>query len=365
MDLNDQIVELRDNETGENGKPLTFREIGERVGLTKGKAAARYYYAKKTGNAGGVAGGVKRETSAPVAEEICFEIIGVGPDVDLIPPEQLWQGAIEAQTHVLEILKRRRREQKIILPVPGALAFLSDLHFGSPFTDYQAAKSDAEIIRDTPDMKAGFIGDGVDNWIVGKLAGLQRHQAITFDAEWQLFFSWLEILNGSMAFVVSGNHDNWTRKIAGVDRIREYLRGTMLLYHSQQVKFDLVVGPQSYVVKARHKWKGSSVFNPTHGLEVGWERGGDDFDIALGGHTHIGTYCRPFDRHDRRRLAILIGTYKVADEHGEEIGVAPSQGRGCGALVFDKDGDFVFVENLNTAAQYLEFLKSSGGKHAH
>lgn len=308
----------------------------------------------------GVVRGIWRRHKKTSPDIGSVQVIGISPDVELVSPAQLWQQAIAAQISVFEILRQRRNEQTIIMQPPCALAFLSDTHFGSPFTDYRATKEDAETIRDTPGMYCGFGGDGVDNWIVPKLAKLQRQQTVSFDGEWQLFFSWLDILKGKMLYVLSGNHENWTRQIAGFDRVKDALRGTMVLYHPVEIIFTLKVGQVSYNVKARHRWPYSSVFNTTHSIEVGWERGGYDFDIGIGCHTHTGTFYREFAKHGKRRYAILTGTYKIEDEHGTEIGAAPTQGKGCGAFVFDKDGQAVWCEDLKRAASYLTYLRKAG-----
>lgn len=302
--------------------------------------------------------GIWRRYRDATSQQGCVEVIGVASETTILTPAQLWQQAITAQLSVFDILKRRRTEQVIKIQPPCAFAFLSDEHFGSPFTDYQALKDDAELIRDTPGMYCGLGGDGVDNWIVPKLAKLQRQQVLSFDGEWQLFFAWLEMLRGKVLYVLSGNHENWTRQTAGIDRVRDAIRGAMVLYHPTEIIFTLKIGPVSYVVKARHSWPFGSVFNTTHSIEVGWERGGVDFDIGIGCHTHTGTFYREFTRHGKKRIALLTGTYKVGDEYAAEIGAAATQGRGCGALVFDKDGQITWCEELKRAANYLTFLRS-------
>jgi hypothetical protein len=149
-------------------------------------------------------------------------------------------------------------------------------------------------------------------------------------------------------------------KAAHVDIIGQALRGLNILYSKEEIVFDLVAGPRTYTVKARHKWKGSSIFNDTHALQVGWERGGHNFDVSIGGHTHVGTFCTEFYRHQKRRYAILTGTYKTEDSFAREIGFAQGMDSGCGALVFNKRGEFTFHRNLGLAADYLDFLRLRG-----
>jgi len=286
------------------------------------------------------------------------KIEGLTNEDEEYAPDELWQAAFKAQLRTTQVAEKRGR-RKITIPQPKrpfALAFLSDLHLGNASTDYQTLKHDVDLIAETPRMWSGFHGDGIDNWIVGKLAGLQRGQPIPFDAEVQLLTTVLETLEGKLLWVVAGNHDNWTVKLAGIDRIKEALRGTRVLYDRYEVAFDLMYGERSIAFKVRHQWKYSSIFNATHGIEVGWQRGDTDFDIGLGGHTHIGTLCRPFIRHGRRRYAILTGTYKVDGDYGRELGLPTPTGRGSGAMVFWPDGRRLFCESVQTAADFLRYL---------
>lgn len=323
----------------------TYAEIAQEMGL-KSPGAVRGIYRRNR---------AQFDDKITDAKHTQAYIVGETAECDF-DPAALWQKAIQKNIDRQSKLNRRN-SQSITLEPPCAWAMLSDAHFGSEATDYKSLKRDAEIIRDTPNMHVGFHGDGVDNWIVGKLQSLERWQALRFDEEWQLFSHWLGMMAGKMLYVVAGNHDNWTYKISGVDRVAEMMRGTKVLYHSDQIIFDLHVGPKTYPVKVRHKWRGSSIFNVTHAIEVGWERGGNDFVIGIGGHTHIGTYCRPFTRHGLQRYAVLTGTYKIDDTYGTELGLASPAGRGAGAFVFDKAGQLKFFEDLEQAADYLEFLR--------
>jgi hypothetical protein len=269
----------------------------------------------------------------------------------------IWQFAIDAQAIVYE-KHSRKQKQAITLPdEPVAIAFLSDLHIGSAGTDYQAIKADAELIRDTPGMYAGFHGDGTDNWIVGKLTALQRGQAIGFDAERLLFESWIDLIAPKLLWWVEGNHDDWTEKLCGSSPNRSHLASVRAIYDRNQAIIRLNHAGRQRVLVVRHRWRFSSIFNPTHGLEVGWDRGDIDYDWAVGGHTHIGTYARPFHRHGKKRLAILTGTYKLLDSFGEEIGFPAPKGRGCGAMVLDTDGSEIWFDELHTAAKYLGYLR--------
>jgi hypothetical protein len=272
--------------------------------------------------------------------------------------DEVWSAAFRAQDLTEKVLTRQLNQQ-VVVPqahLPFALAYLSDLHFGNPGTDYRAARHDAETIRDTERMWAGYHGDGIDNWIRGKLTGLQRGQAVPFDAEVRLFVSWLDILGDKLLWVVCGNHDNWTQQLAGLDRVHTALTHTRVLYDRNEILFTLVYGRHRWRIKVRHKWKYGSVFNVTHAIEVGWERGGAAFDIGLGGHTHTGTVDRPFFRQGIERHAVLTGTYKVHGQYAKELGLPAPMHRGCGAHVFWPDGRMLFCNDLETARDVLAVL---------
>jgi hypothetical protein len=347
------------------GKPpddLTWQFAQDTFTLTTAELAQKYNVAERTicdwrlhckRVLGMQVGYGNNETDVPVIEGLTADTID-----DLTPPEELWEQAFKAQDKADEVAALRD-DQHITLPrkVVG-IAQLSDTHFGNSNTNYRAARRDAEIVRDTPYLYAGYNGDGFDNWIVHKLMRLQRGQALTHDGEMRLFFDYLQMLEGKLLWAISGNHDGWTRQLAGIDVVRKTLKGCLSLYDEHEIVFSLSVGPSNWVIRARHQWKYSSIFNATHGQEVGWQRGDVDFDIALGGHTHIGTLCRPFYRHEKKRFAILTGTYKINNEHGRELGLPRPKGYGSGAMLFYPDGRNLFIEDLETAAQFLTWVNS-------
>lgn len=244
--------------------------------------------------------------------------------------------------------------QVITMPnKPFALAILSDIHGGGK-SDYEAIERDINLITETDGMYVGNLGDDTDNFINAKLQWIQKAQPTTFDMETR-FLEWLfKKLSGSILFWVSGNHNNWTSKASGIDFIREGLKGTVCLYDSAQIFFTLKWGDNEQKWLVRHKWKYSSILNPTHGIEVGWERVGLNFDVGCAGHTHIATLCRPFVREGKKRYAILLSTYKIRDNFGRECGYANSVGNGSGAMVYHPDGRSFWCEDLLTARDLLQ-----------
>ena len=338
----------------------SWRQIGESLGLKK-EATRMRYRAWREGLIGkDGAGQIKADFHSMTDDKPI--ISGLMPDDDQWKTPEYYDDLIDKliknQEKSLDVRMRARREQSITLHPPCLFVPTSDWHLGDPGTDYKAVDHDMRLIADTPGVYTGFNGDGINNWVIGKLAKLQHGETISYDDEWGLFFHYMEMLKGKLLFVLTGNHDNWTKKVSFLfDPMREALKGVRVLYDTEQINFRLNVGPKTYKVQSRHKWKYSSIFNPTHPIEVGWQRGDFDYDIGIGSHTHIGTYCRPFHRHQIRRWAILTGAYKLDDKFAREMGYPTVADRGCGALLFSEDGKFVFYEDLEYAIDVLGFLR--------
>jgi len=261
--------------------------------------------------------------------------------------ENLWD-YVEENQHI-----KRSDFPQIFLPnKPFAIVFLSDLHIGSSGVDYKQVRIDAETVKNTENMYAVFHGDGIDNWIIPKLAPLQRGQLIPFDKEIALFKAWLTTIQEKLIAVVAGNHDNWTTKMSGID----WLHGIVAphaLYDSQQMIFDVNFGGKSLRICVRHKWRGTSIHNPTHGLERASKD--IDADIYVGGHTHIGTLFRGFVVRNKYRIAVLTGTYKNHDNFARELNLPDSMHSGSGAVIVDVDGTMTWTQNVQEAAAYVKF----------
>ena len=83
-------------------------------------------------------------------------------------------------------------------------------------------------------------------------------------------------------------------------------------------RFD--VGPHEFKIWTRHKWRGSSIYNATHGQERGARFDDPNFDVYVGAHVHKGAMAREFIHDAGRRLAMLTGTYKAVDDYASSEG---------------------------------------------
>lgn len=270
----------------------------------------------------------------------------------------IWETAEFAFDITLE-REKRRNAQRIEFPAtPIAIAMLSDLHIGNASTDYKQLRKDARLIQETDGMYAIFHGDGIDNWIVPKLQQLQRGQAINFEQEILLFESWLSMISNKLVAVVSGNHDNWTHSLSGIDIVKRMLKTTKVLYDRDEVRTVVSVGNFEWEFCIRHKWLGSSIYNPTHGIER-YSRMGASFDIGIGGHTHIASLSREFVSNDNRQcMAIITGTYKRYDGFARQLGLPHCPHNGSGALILYPNGKYMWIRDLQEAAEYITYVRN-------
>lgn len=301
------------------------------------------------------------DSTSTTNKQAFFEVLNyttTEPNIDTI-----WEDVIAKQTQLSEIrtpsngfdIKINEKDK------PFGIVFISDIHFGGSGVDYLQIKKDTDVILNTPGLYAVSHGDFLDNFVIGKLMGLQKNQMVDFNTELALAKHWLKSIEPKLIALVSGNHDLWTLKLSGMDFVKSIFDANIkFIYDEYQVVLNLMFGDeQTKVVKIRHQWKGSSVTNPTYGIENSWDKGGNDFDIGVGGHTHIATLFRPFIKHNKMRYAVLTGTYKTSDVYQKELGVAPTFANGgSGAIIFYPDGKMAHFDDLQIAADFLTWIRN-------
>lgn len=274
-----------------------------------------------------------------------------------LDPQELWDAAFRVQERVQQTQPDPWYTIRIDDDRPVAVALLSDAHFGSPHVNYRALLSDADIVASTEGMFSFFLGDARDNFVLSKLSHARHDAEMPIDAELALYQDWMGRVSGKSLAWVTGNHDLWTKTLAGIDLDR-LLLPKRILYDPHVLHIRLQLGDAEWCIKLRHRWPYRSIYNPTHGIETSWERGQMPFDIGIGGDSHIGTLFRDFLREGKRRLAVLIGTYKnLGDPFHRQIGKLQCPHDGCGALIFCPDGRIHREWELQSAADYLKYLR--------
>lgn len=276
------------------------------------------------------------------------------PEVDV---EEARARARQAYERTLAYEARRRRFEVRFQEGPVLLVFVGDQHIGSSGTDVERAFREAELVRQTPGAYAVLLGDVVDNFIVQHLLHLNARTPIMVLEQWELARSYLNAFGGKLIAAVSGNHDAWAYLLAGVDYLRSVLPDGVL-YDREEMRLTVHVAGASYRIWARHRWRGGSIYNPTHAQERAARFNDARYDIYAGAHTHVGGMYREFVLHGQRKVAVQVGTYKIFDEYATQLGLPPHDHSTAVGVVLDGAGGMFGGASLRALCEYMRVIYS-------
>lgn len=271
-----------------------------------------------------------------------------------IDGREVWRRAAQLAERQLT---RRRPPVAAFDYGPVCIVSTADWHLGSDGTDYARLEKELNIIADTPGMYVGFVGDALDNFIIGKLLSLRMHTSFKVTEEWAMVRYALGIIGPKLLYAVGGNHDAWTAGAAGIDYLADVVRAFAAVpYDANELTLEVQVGGASYMLRARHKWRLTSMLNPTHGIEQAsrFDKG-RGFDVGIGAHTHASGLSREFNNGGRTGIAQLCGAYKREDEFAKRQGFAQPNEATAVATIFTEAGMWG-TSNLQLAADYMTAL---------
>jgi len=269
--------------------------------------------------------------------------------------EEIWQRAVAKWKRAEKLLERKRSQSLVFSHGPVAITWFADLHCGDDDVDYPRMEREIGIVRDTPGMYAGLVGDGVENFILAVFASVRLNASFTIPEEWALFQKVLELLGPKLRIVVSGNHDWWTKKLAGIDYFRQVVAGISpdVLYDTDDCELTIKVGEMEVPTRVRHEWKGSSIYNPSHGIErtAKWDQG---FLLGVGAHLHECGVPRKFNAAGRNGLAVMCGSYKRSDSFARRKGFPKQNESTAITVIFDDEtNSMTGFDNLEFAARFM------------
>lgn len=210
--------------------------------------------------------------------------------------------------------------------LPIGIVNISDQHFGNIGTDYKKAKEDAKLIGKTEGLYAIDGGDSADNHINTKIMPAIINSKVPPIDQISLLKVYYKWLNNKLIAKISGNHEFWTKKYAGID-FYDVLKPDVIVpssYSRHEAKVTIFVGDIEYRIMIRHKFRYNSSFNLTHTVKRMWEHSDWDFDIGVVCHGHVPS-IEPFYRHGKEIWAIRPGSYMVKDEYAMEMGYYGTQ----------------------------------------
>jgi hypothetical protein len=273
------------------------------------------------------------------------------------------QRAIEDWQAVNKLDQQRRSQAIAFTDDSVALVCMGDLHIGGEGVDYPRLLADCDLIAQTPGMWAVLTGDLIDNFVKPKLLGLRMGTRMTIPDEVEMLRQMLAKIGPKIVAVVAGNHEMWTQQMVGIDYLREVMAAInpTALYDAYDCRFQarLPCGKE-WQVRVRHRWRGESIYNATHGIERGRLFDGG-FDIGIGAHTHIGGLVRAFNAEGQTCMAVLCGTYKAHDPYARQLGVRATTLDAAVSVVMSRHlRGLVGITDLADAARVLKDLRGQG-----
>jgi hypothetical protein len=273
------------------------------------------------------------------------------------------QRAIEDWRAVSDLDQQRLRQDVTFAEDTVALVCMGDLHIGGEGVDYPRLLADCDLIAKTPGMYVVLTGDLLDNFVKPKLLGLRMGTRMTIPDEVEMLRQMLIRIGPKIVAAVAGNHEMWTASLVGIDYLREVMAAInpTALYDAYDCRFlaRLPCGKE-WKVRVRHRWRGESIYNSTHGIERGRLFDGG-FDIGVGAHTHIGGLVRAFNAEGRTCMAVLCGTYKAHDPYARQLGLRPTTLDAAVSVVMSRHlRGLVGISDLADAAKVLSELRGQG-----
>ena len=363
--LSDTQLSATLTEVAENGLAIA----ASRIGLSMSQVRRRINYAVQRGilqeeEAEGLrkSGGEEVEIEQPPnADETAEELLARG--------KKKW-ARIHERAEALKLIPVKTSD-----PLPIGLANFGDLHVDDDGCNLPLLEAHTQAVAETDGMYAQSVGDLQNGW-PGRLSHLYGHQNATARQAWTLLEWWLTTLGEKLLFVVSGNHDAWTRGVNGVDPI-SWVRtqaGLNYLYEPDGVRIALHHPEferrfkRPITINARHDFRGKSIFNTAHGLVKAAIAGWRD-DLLLAGHTHVSGYSPVKDPATGLVSHCLrIASYKHVDSYATQHGLPDQNIFECPVAIIDpyhEDPRHVIRIHLDPldAADYLPWLrkKRAGG----
>lgn len=287
-------------------------------------------------------------------KEIAPRIVGVTADYQTFDPRDVLAQMI-AEYDRLKAKQQSAAQNAITFEQsPVCLVFVADAHLGNAGVNARRLFDEAKTVIETPGMYLVTAGDMIDNMILPKLMHARFVGEVEPAKEWALLKLYLDYVAPKLVCSVGGNHEAWTNILTGVSFFLETVQRIkpQVLYDNADVRFNLCVGSAAFPIRVRHKWRFTSKYNATHGIED-MSRFDADFMVGVGAHTHASGLVRTFNNHGHAGLAVLCGTYKDLDDYAHVSGFAKPNQSTAIAVIFRDNGTMTGYDNLNEAAEIM------------
>lgn len=325
----------------------TDMEAAKHLGLTRSGLQTRMQIAKSRGMS---AGANPLETP-----DIIFPDL---PSSELPPEELIEQAATRFEGHRIARDARRWMEIKVKSNKPIGLAFVGDPHLDNNGCNWPLLRQHIKILKETPGLYAGNIGDLTDNW-VGRLVRLYADQEMSKKQAWKLAKWFMSGAGINWLFHLLGNHDQWND---GPYLIKANA-ATIVPVEDWQSRFQLVFPNGSRVrIHAAHDFPGSSIWNPMHGPQKA-SMLLEQADIYACGHKHTWAINQS-ENANRDYVYHLVRArgYKAIDSYADNLGYSSQKYGATITAVIDPVGEGVnrirCFADLEESAEFLTWKRA-------
>lgn len=250
-----------------------------------------------------------------------------GYSIKPLPNETLGVDAIRTRRKEQFSQLREAKLARLLTPVnvlmdgPIGICHFGDPHLDDDGTDLQKIENHVAIVKRTPGLFAGNIGDGINAW-VGRLARLYAEQSTSEDEAIALYEWFLREI--PWLFCLGGNHLAWHGGM-GVALHRWIFANCSTLFDNSSVRLALQFPNGKQVrVNARHDFAGHSMWNTVHGALKAATMGWRDHILTCG-HIHTSGYALLKDPATGIiSHAMRVSSYKTFDRYAHERGL-PNQ----------------------------------------
>jgi hypothetical protein len=255
-------------------------------------------------------------------------------------------------------LARKLIEVRIKIDGPIGICHFGDPHVDDDGCDIPALRKHLRIVKETPGMFGGNVGDMQNNW-VGRIAHLWAQQGTSSTQAWRLV-EWM-IGEIDWLYLIGGNHDAWS---GNGDPLQWITRSQQGVYDMGGVRLNLRFPNGKQVrVNGRHDFRGHSMWNTTHGplkaAMMGWRD-----HILTCGHTHVSGYQLTKDPSSGLISHILrVAGFKKHDRYAKELGLPDAAFTPASTTIIDPSkadndpGLITVIHDVEMAAKFLTHLR--------
>lgn len=313
-----EIVGLRDGP-----KSLSWPQIAitmnDKYGLELGGDAYRKRYeTRPDGLSGGGASG--QDDDDDVSQDACDAITNNRKVIEDLSLKDLFDGYKQTRNFRKNFdVGQITADVSIKTNHPIALSFISDVHLGSPHTDYESLEKDIDLVGSTDDMYVAMGGDWADKFMPqfkDKSAPMsQLHPALL---QMLTVEKIVEFLGPKILAAIGGNHDFMDLKQTGIDTNHFIFRDTPFPYMPYGGLLSLTVGETTYKILWKHHWRFNSSLNRFNTHHRMMQMLVPQSDIVVTEHEHSpGIESLEEGEYEARRTVVNIrtGSYKTTDPY--------------------------------------------------